>query len=387
MSKETGNTMMMTKGHIGKGLLGLGLAMVLSACAAGGAGGGAGGAKVVMPPELTNWPAAADPAVVGKKAIGSMVPRWFAAGPGAHYAEDSTWMTALKFAAVTKDEEMKASLIKKFSPNLLASEGWKTAFANIQRHVDHNIYGIVPLELYMQTKDKRYLDFGKWLADRQWEKPNAEGLSDETRFWIDDMYMITILQVQAYRATGDKVYLDRAALEMVAYLDKLQQPNGLFYHGEKFPFFWGRGDGWIATGMPELLGELPADHPKRARIMEGYTKMMAALLKYQDTDGMWHQLIDHPESYKETSCTAMFTYAFILGVKNGWLKDPAYATGARKGWLGLQTYLDDTGMLDKVCVGTGQTNSLQFYLNRPTQKGNPHGQAPLLWCAVALLKK
>jgi hypothetical protein len=43
--------------------------------------------------------------------------------------------------------------------------------------------------------------------------------------------------------------------------------------------------------------------------------------------------------------------------------------------------------VDKVCVGTGQTNSLDFYLTRPTEKGNPHGQAPVLWCAVALLKK
>jgi rhamnogalacturonyl hydrolase YesR len=295
-------------------------------------------------------------------------------------------MTALKFAALTKDEELKASLIKKFDPALLTPEGQKAAFGSMRRHVDHNIYGIVPLELYMQTKDKRYLDFGKWLADRQWELPDANGLSDQTRFWIDDMYMITILQVQAFRATGDRVYLNRAALEMVAYLDKLQQPNGLFFHGVNAPHFWGRGDGWIAAGMPELLSELPADHPKRARIMEGYKKMMAALLKYQDADGMWHQLIDHPESYKETSGTAMFTYAFITGVKKGWLNDPAYAEGARKGWLALQTYVDADGMMDKVCVGTGQNNSLQFYLTRPTQKGNTHGQAPLLWCAVALLK-
>jgi len=378
--------------RLGNLLLGTGLAALLGAGVAVRAAAPAPAAAPAVAwaaadiPEFAKWPAGQSPAEVGKKAVASMLPRWFASSPGAHYAEDSTWMTALKFAAVTKDDALKDSLVKKFAPNLMTPEGQQAAFSNMQRHVDHNIYGIVPLELYMQTKDKRYLDFGKWIADRQWEKPDANGLTDETRFWIDDMYMITILQVQAFRATGDKVYLDRASLEMAAYLDKLQQPNGLFYHGEKFPFFWGRGDGWIATGMPELLGELPADHPRRAKIMEGYTKMMAALLKYQDTDGMWHQLIDHPESYKETSCTAMFTYAFILGVKNGWLKDPAYAQGARKGWLGLQTYLDDTGMLDKVCVGTGQTNSLNFYLTRPTQKGNPHGQAPLLWCAVALLK-
>jgi rhamnogalacturonyl hydrolase YesR len=293
-------------------------------------------------------------------------------------------MTSLKFAGITKDEQLLQALVTRFDP--IMTPATQAAFQNVQRHVDHNIFGIVPLELYMQTHDQKYLDFGKWLADRQWERPNVEGLSDQTRFWIDDMYMITILQVQAYRATKDKVYLDRAALEMVAYLDKLQQPNGLFYHGANFPFFWGRGDGWVAAGMPELLSELPADHPKRARIMEGYQKMMAALLKYQDTDGMWHQLIDHPESYKESSCTAMFTYGFILGVKNGWLTDQAYAQAARKGWLALQDYIDQNGDVDKVCVGTGQTNSLQFYLTRPTQKGNPHGQAPVLWCAVALLR-
>jgi rhamnogalacturonyl hydrolase YesR len=336
-----------------------------------------------QPKAFTDWPPGLSPAEVGKKLATNMLPRWIPTRPAVHYAEDSTWMTALKFAALTQDEALKTALVKRFD-GILAPGG--QSIIDMTRHVDHNIFGIVPLELYIQTQDKRYLEIGKMLADRQWELPDTNGLTDQTRFWIDDMYMITILQVEAFRATGDKVYLDRAALEMVAYLDKLQQPNGLFYHGPAFPFFWGRGDGWVAAGMPELLSELPADHPRRARIMEGYKKMMAALLKYQDTDGMWHQLIDHPESYKETSCTAMFTYAFITGVKKGWLTDPAYAQAARKGWLALQRYIDADGNVDQVCVGTGQTNSLQFYLNRPTQKGNPHGQAPVLWCAVALLR-
>jgi rhamnogalacturonyl hydrolase YesR len=73
--------------------------------------------------------------------------------------------------------------------------------------------------------------------------------------------------------------------------------------------------------MAELLTDLPENHPKRARILEGYRTMMASLLKYQDADGVWHQLIDHPESYQESSSTAMFTYAMITGVKKGWLKD------------------------------------------------------------------
>jgi rhamnogalacturonyl hydrolase YesR len=334
--------------------------------------------------EFTDWPAGAVPAEIGRKIVKDMLPRWIPNRPGVHYAEDSTWYSALEFAKLTKDQPMTDALVKRFDP--WRTEEGQQRLISWQRHVDHNIFGIVPLELYIRTKDPQYLALGKKLADQQWESSTPEGLSGETRFWIDDMYMITILQLQAFRATGDKVYLDRAALEMVAYLDKLQKPNGLFYHGPEFPFFWGRGNGWVAAGMAELMTDLPESHPNRARIMDGYRKMMASLLKYQDTDGAWHQLIDHPESYQESSATAMFTFAMITGVKKGWLKDAAYAQAARKGWLAVTKFIDADGLMDKVCVGTGQTNSLDFYLNRPTQKGNPHGQAPALWCVNALLR-
>jgi unsaturated rhamnogalacturonyl hydrolase len=332
---------------------------------------------------FSNWPIGKSPQEVGYKVATNMLPRWIVTKPYVHYAEDSAWVHGLQFAQLTDDAALKEALIRRFDPFL---EPGGTNLISMQRHVDHNIFGIVPLELYLQTKEEKYLKIGLMLADRQWEQPLTNGLSNETRFWIDDMYMITILQVQAYRATGDEVYLDRAALEMVAYLDKLQRPNGLFYHGPAFPFFWGRGNGWVAAGMTELLRFLPANHPQRARIMESYLRMMAALQQYQDADGMWHQLVDGPDSYQETSCTAMFTYSMITGVKRGWLPEKPYALAARRGWLALTDYIDADGNVDQVCVGTGQQNNRQFYLDRPRSKGDPHGQAPVLWCAVALLR-
>jgi rhamnogalacturonyl hydrolase YesR len=51
--------------------------------------------------------------------------------------------------------------------------------------------------------------------------------------------------------------------------------------------------------------------------MKGYKAMMASLLKFQAEDGMWRQLADDPESWKETSSTGMFAFAMITGVK--WL--------------------------------------------------------------------
>jgi rhamnogalacturonyl hydrolase YesR len=173
---------------------------------------------------------------------------------------------------------------------------------------------------------------------------------------------------------------------MVAYLDKLQQTNGLFYHAPDVPFFWGRGNGWAAAGMTELLRSLPENHPQRARILEGYHKMMASLLKCQGDDGLWRQLLDHPEAWPETSGSGMFTFALITGVKNGWLETRTYGSAARKGWLGLVACLNPNGDIRDVCEGTNKKNDLEFYLTRGRKVGDLHGQAPMLWCASALLR-
>jgi rhamnogalacturonyl hydrolase YesR len=250
----------------------------------------------------------------------------------------------------------------------------------------------------MLTKEPKYLDLAKRYADRQWAAPKGshatanalyyynKGLTWQTRMWIDDMFMITAVQTQAYRATGDEKYIDRAAKEMVLYLDSLQKPNGLFYHAPDVPFFWGRGNGWFAAGMAELLRSLPKNNPDRPRIMQGYKTMMASLLKYQAEDGMWRQLIDDPQSWKETSCTGMFTFAFITGVKEGWLDAKTYGPAAKKAWLSLITYINKNGDVTDVCEGTNKKNDRQYYLDRKRNIGDLHGQAPILWCANAWLR-
>ena len=128
---------------------------------------------------------------------------------------------------------------------------------------------------------------------------------------------------------------------MVLYLDELQRPNGLFYHAPDVPFYWGRGNGWMAAGMTELLRYLPKDNKDRLRILKGYQKMMKSLKKYQTSDGLWNQLIDQPDCWAETSGSAMFTFAFIAGVKQGWLKAKEYGPAARKAWMALIPYINE----------------------------------------------
>jgi len=333
---------------------------------------------------FSNLPKGATPQEVGKRLAEHFVSSPHQYTATIHYAEVATWYGALNFAQLTKDDALRKELVQKFDP--LLPGGAEAARIPVRHHVDDSIFGVVPLEIAIQTKDPKYLADGVAWADRQWENPQPDGLSAETRFWVDDMYMLTMLQLQAYRATGDRKYLDRDAKEMVAYLDKLQQPNGLFYHAEDAPFFWGRGDGWFAAGMAEMLRTLPEDHPQRARILDGYRKMMAALLKYQGKDGMWRQLIDHEEAWPESSSTGMFTFAMITGVKNGWLDGPTYGPAARKGWLAVIGYIDQNSDVTQVCAGTGKLNDLDYYLARPRRTGDFHGQAPILWSASALLR-
>ncbi|HEU4640703.1 MAG TPA: glycoside hydrolase family 88 protein, partial [Candidatus Binatia bacterium] len=217
-----------------------------------------------------NWPAGASPREVGTRVAKNYLARQFEYQQGKRpyviYPEVCAGYGSLTVAELTKNKELKNQLLQKFE-TLWSAEGQK--HVSSQAHVDYRVFGVVPLQLYMQTSDKKYLDLGRGLADQQWDKTTSDGITAEARYWIDDMYMITAVQVQAYRATRDAKYIDRAAITMAAYLDKLQQPNGLFYHAPDSKFFWGRGVGWVAAGMAELLRSLPKKHPNRPRIMKG----------------------------------------------------------------------------------------------------------------------
>lgn len=334
-----------------------------------------------------NWPAGSSPKDLGKRLAENWVRRDFEFQSGKRqyliYPEACAWYGALTTAKRLKDRDLQARLATKFE-RFLTAEGAKNI--SPAAHVDYRVIGIVPLEIYMQTKDRKYLDFGKGFADRQWEKTTDDGITAEARYWIDDMYMITAIQTQAYRATGDKTYLERAAKTMVAYLDKLQQPNGLFFHAPDAQFYWGRGNGWQAAGMTELLLSLPKDHPLRPRIVRGYSLMMSSLLRYQSSDGLWRQLLDDSDSWVETSGTGMFTFALVTGVKEGWLAKNIYGPVARKAWLGLVKHIDASGNVGDVCEGTNKGFTVKYYMDRQRKVGDLHGQAAALWSAMALLR-
>lgn len=302
---------------------------------------------------------------------------------GLHYAEAGTAVGALRIAANIGDSALAERIVARYEKFLEED----SVLISRERHVDHSVEGIVPLQIFLLTGDERYLNAGLSFADSQWEDVREDGLTSQTRWWIDDMYMVGMLQMQAYRATGDAKYADRAARQLTAYIKKLQQPNGLFFHGPEFHYHWGRGNGWVASSMAEVLQSLPSDHPARPELLEGYRNMMAALVKYQSDNGMWRQLIDYEYAWAESSCTAMFAYAMTVGVHQGWLDAAVYSPAVEKAWKALCAHVDREGNVREICIGTGQVDDIEFYLNRPRTLGDFHGQAPLLWLINERLEK
>src|SRR5574344_544282 len=165
-----------------------------------------------------NFPVKADPKLVGnnlcKRLLETKHQLYF--DKGIHYAEVCTWYGALRFAEQTGNKDMIKKLRARFE---LLFEIEKELLPP-PVHVDQNMFGCLPLRFYSITKDKRYLDLGLPYADSQWTLPknaneeeqkwNKKGYSWQTRLWIDDMYMITIVQSEAYKATGDVKYINRA---------------------------------------------------------------------------------------------------------------------------------------------------------------------------------
>jgi len=317
------------------------------------------------------------PEQVGKSISSNIAERRF----GWRYQKVCAYYGALIFADATGNKEISAQIKAGYAPYYNEKRKPRSG------HVDFNVFGIWPFELYRQFGDPNYLELAKELADVEWENPREDGLTDLSRFWIDDMYMVGSLQVQAYKSLKEEIYLDRAALQLVTYIDSLQKPNGLFFHREDAPFYWGRGNGWAASAMAELFQVLPEEHEHYPELLAAYRKMMEALKTYQGKSGMWHQLIDDQESFAEPSCTGMFLYAMATGVDLGILPGEVYLPVIQKAWNELATnFVNEKGEVIDVCMWTNAKSRENYYHRRPRITGDYHGQAAVLWAATALIK-
>ena len=234
-----------------------------------------------------------------------------------------------------------------------------------------------------------------WVSHKQFRLEDgtlARNRPVPNALWGDDMYMSIPFLAQLGKATGKAEYFDDAAKQAVQIPGRLFHPEkGLFSHGwfmsdADLPVehYWGRVNGWCLMSMCELLDVLPADHPKRAEILRMVRTQIKALAQCQSGTGLWHQLLDRNDSYLETSCTAMFTYAIAHAVNKGWV--PAWYGGvAQAGWNGVMSRQNKEGGFDGTCVGTDYSAEAAYYYYRPATD-DVHGYGPVMMAGAEMIK-
>lgn len=258
-------------------------------------------------------------------------------------------------------------------------------------YLDHiGTMGANFIEAYRMTGDKRYLSLIRLLQGRishtvpRFEDGTFRRNSRKT-MWADDFYMSGSFLTRLYSQMRDEDSLQDILRQLHGFVKRLYMPDErIFSHiyfwgdSEKNKIPWGRGNGWIALAMSEMLMGIPEENPAHEQIRAVFCEFCEGLAAVQDQSGMWHQILNRPDSYLESSCTVMFALAFYRGVHYGWLPTSFQKKADSALQTILERYVDENGVFYGVCMGSGCSMDPQYYLELPTIKDDNHGTGVLL---------
>ncbi|HEX9006580.1 MAG TPA: glycoside hydrolase family 88 protein [Bacteroidota bacterium] len=225
-------------------------------------------------------------------------------------------------------------------------------------------------------------EMGRYVAEGQVRLPDRTLCRPEPpsyTIWADDLFMGLPCLVRMGEQSGVQAYFDDAATQVVNFNRYLADSvSGLYRHAyfvsrkQQSPFAWGRANGWVIWAETEVLLHTPKTHPSYQAIAEIFRRHMKALVAVQGSSGLWHQVLDHSESFEETSCSAMFMIGLARGLKMG-LLDETYRAPLQKAWEGLRSKITEGPIVKDICRGTGIGEELSFYLTRERFDNDPHG--------------
>ena len=246
---------------------------------------------------------------------------------------------------------------------------------------------IVFTDLARRTSDARYVAAVRKVAELGFD---ASGRMLESmpyhEQYSDSVFMGTAIVAQAGALTGERRYFDMADrhLRFMQQLDL--RADGLYRHQPATDAAWGRGNGFAALGLALTLSELPPDHPGYAHALQSYRALMAALLPWQNADGLCRNVIDHSGAYPEFSATAMIGFALQRGLQRGWIRGPQWQQAVAAAWTAVNARSSDEGGFVDVCESTTRMTSLDQYLKRTAILGkDPRGGAMALLFATELM--
>ena len=271
---------------------------------------------------------------------------------------------------------------------------------NFKELDDCGAMGAAVIEVYKLEKKPEYLAYIENAAnhilngqDRLKDGTLSRTFPREMTVWADDAYMATSFLTRMGKFTGENRYFNEAAKQLILMDAHLWDPaKELYYHcyydseGRNGVAYWGRANGWIMISLVDLIEAMPANHPDREELLTILKKQVVGASRWQNGNGMWNQLLDKSDSYDESSITAMYVYGVAKAINNGWL-DTSYRNIARTGWNALKdNEITPDGRFTNVCVGTGISEDLPFYFNRPVGDNEKHGLGLIIQTGIEIMK-
>lgn len=254
------------------------------------------------------------------------------------------------------------------------------------------------LEVYALDKNTAYMDYlqrvGDYIKNKQVRFPDGTLARNNPRkmtLWADDLYMSVPFLARMGKTTGDRSYFDFAVQQVEAFNRYIYDSlSGLYYHvfyndeNTNGVAHWGRCNGWVALAQSALLDALPLDDTRRPHLQKMLLRQIIGFSRYQDSTGLWHQVLDRSDSYLESSVTAMFVYTVAHAVNKGWIS-PHYLSIALNGWDGLSRKVTADGQLTDICIGTNVEENIRFYYARPRETNDTHGLGAFLLAGTELI--
>ncbi|MBU9825521.1 glycoside hydrolase family 88/105 protein [Rahnella perminowiae] len=208
------------------------------------------------------------------------------------------------------------------------------------------------------------------------------------QMWDDTLMMSVLPLAKIGTLLGRPEFVEEATYQFLMHVQYLMdRETGLWFHGWTFDGHhnfaqarWARGNSWLTIAIPEFLElvDLPENNATRRYLLQVLESQVSALAKCQDDSGLWHTLLDDPQSYLESSATAGFAYGILKAVRKRYI-DASYAPVAEKAIQGVIKHINPAGELTQTSFGTAMGNDLDFY-REIALTSMPYGQAMAILC-------
>ena len=243
----------------------------------------------------------------------------------------------------------------------------------------------------------------RWAEWVMYEMPRTEqgGLQhivynneNHQQLWDDTLMMSVMALAKIGQLLNRQEFIEEASYQFLLHTQYLMdRQTGLWFHGWNFEgrhnfahARWARGNSWITIAIPDFLEMMnwPEQHATRRFLLQVLESQVKALRDCQHPSGLWHTLLDDPDSYLEASATAGFAYGIIKAVRKRYLSAEYLPTGLNA-LRGVIANIDEEGELKQVSFGTAMGSDLDYYRTVPLTS-MPYGQAMALLCLTEYLR-